>query len=219
MASETNSSPTCASVNASGGSKAWSNPTNAQAEDGSTASSNFGISETGSTEDLRALFSLSSVVGTVDGIVAEAKIARFGGPFHDGVIRLWHNGAMVGDNKSRGAGASWAATLNLTWVTWGSPTDTWNAGLTGHDVTDGTFGFSIQGIKPNTGATSTGHCDAMRITVYFTAPTGGDRGPLRGVLRGVLRCVRTVQGWLGVPPERRWRQSVAYGVPAMIGAA
>lgn len=210
MASETNSSPTVTSQSAGGGTQAWTNPTNAEVEDGTNATNAFGF-VTGTTEHLRALFTMTSVSGPIDGIVASAKIARAGGVFHDGVIRLWHGGSMVGADKSRGAGTNWA-NLTPAWVDWGGSTDMWSTTLTDANVTDGTFGFSIQGIKPNAAASSGGLCDAMAITVYYTAPVGSDRAPFRGVMRGVLRAVRVAQGWLGVPPDRRWRQQVAHGV-------
>lgn len=215
MASQLNTSPTGSNQNVSGGATAWSNPTNVATSNNVRAMA--AMAALGSSQDLRALFTFSiPPTAVLDGYVCEAEISASGTNVFDGPIRLWHNGSVVGTDHDMFEPA-WPTTEQ--YKSWGGATDNWGVSLTGADANSGTLGFSICA-DCVIFAARVASCDHMRMTVYYTELSGWSRwarGPLRGVLRGVFRTVRAIQGWYGVPPERRWLVQAAHG--QMIGAA
>lgn len=163
MASQGPLLPTSASSIPSGD-DAWSNPSNALTENGSSASCS--LSGTGVSQVLEVHnfgFSVPTDA-TIDGVVAEIK--RSGGGFtSDTTVKLMVGGSMVGTNKA--AAGFWDG--SLTFATYGGAADLWGASLTVSNVNNSFFGI---GLVANDAMFGTANVDVIRLTVYYTVGGG-----------------------------------------------
>lgn len=146
---------------------AWSNPSNAAAEDASNATASVGGGV--STHYLKATnfgFSIPSGA-TIDGIVAEAKKAEVlsTDDIFDSRVRIVKGGTVGSTDKS--SGAEWPTALAYT--TYGGAADLWGETWSHADVNASDFGFVIACTSTGAGSAQVDH---MRITVYYT-PAGG----------------------------------------------
>lgn len=200
----------------SGTGASWSNASNAAASDDSYATVQpIGGQKTRyltGTMGANA-FSVPSDA-TIDGVVFSVEMKSSGNN-----VDVWHvyildaTGARCLTDKATGS-----VPTSDTVRTYGGAGDTWGESLTPAWVNDADFGAAIA-FDNGAAGVRTISVDTMDLTIYYTEPGGLlGRGPLRGVLRGVIRAVRVVQGWLGMPPGRRWRRYVATR-PVQRGAA
>jgi len=86
----------------------------------------------------------------------------------DSSVRLVLNGVSGGDEK---ASASWWPTSDTdTYVVYGGPTDTWNAGYDYDDVTHINFGWRISAYHGNDIEARNAYVDHMQMKIYYTVP-------------------------------------------------
>jgi hypothetical protein len=145
-----------------GGTVAWTNPTNIEANDGSTATCLPGVAI---TDDLRGgvfNFSIPSTA-TIVGITLEVN----GNAFVNG-IEAFHTVVMEGGggasaNRAAGALANTASTF-----TFGGPTDLWGTTWTPAQVNAGSFVGNIS-FQSTAGGPGTVSVDWMRVTVNYNA--------------------------------------------------
>lgn len=111
---------------------------------------------------------------TIDGIFVSARIEHEGMDvdYIDQIVRLTdRDGIPVGDNLAVGVSLNNVESV----VTWGGPTEDWNAGLTWEDINSDGFGWT--GIFRNIGSSGGNiRVRGVAIKVYFTTP---DRTPGR----------------------------------------
>ncbi|HEY6330719.1 MAG TPA: hypothetical protein VI756_15390 [Blastocatellia bacterium] len=154
----------------------WSDPGNITAQDGSLASSTLPhgtVSIPTQSDDILATgfgFTIPSTA-TIDGILVEVK-EEGGGNVQtspSGVYTTDDGG--VSDFFAEDPEDTWPATL--AWVSYGGPTDLWGTTWTPAQINSANFGAGISAENPATsGLAQIASIDAIRITVYYTVPTG-----------------------------------------------
>ena len=168
MASQVKIVGTCVN-DTSIGSKSWSNPGNATANDDTDAQTQKYKSST--SNGLKGtmtgnLFSIPTGA-TIDGIEVRAEIyAEFASVMTDATIRVLKAGTATGSDYGRGPSVFWPT--GRTVVLWGGTGDKWGTTWDDTDINDADFGARIQNANPSS-TRCTGYCDYIEITVYYTA--------------------------------------------------
>lgn len=144
----------------------WTNPGNIVSDNGSEAQITAASYDAGDHSfRLKAQnFGFTIPDGsTIDGIVVEIDRRDFAGDAQDQEVRLYDStGALVGDDKQ--TATSWPATSAV--ATYGSSSDTWNAGLDVADINSANFGVALI-VLANSANTDIG-VDYIRVTVHYT---------------------------------------------------
>lgn len=168
MASQGPLSPGTLANEASFGTPTWSDPANAAAEDGSSATVIVGAGV--SSQYLMATnFGFTIPAGaTIDGITVEIKKAEgdTGDDLTDSRVRIVKGGAIGTEDKSDVT--EWPTTLAYT--TYGGAADLWGETWTYSDINDSGFGVVISAVST---PAADGSIDHIRITVTYTAGAGG----------------------------------------------
>lgn len=143
----------------------WLNASNVGADDGSEAQITAATYDANDhSYRLKARNLGFSVSGTIDGIVVEIERRAFAGAAEDQEVRLSDAaGTLVGDDKQKAT--AWPSTATID--TYGTSTDTWNAGLTAADINDPDFGVAL--IVLATAANTDIGVDFIRATITYTA--------------------------------------------------
>lgn len=147
-------------------------PTDASANDsGYTSMSHASNWDSGETSDELRLSNFGfNITGTVTGITVDVLgWANAGSASYTDVILFTAPGTEVGDNKATGSLPT--SDPSSTYTTFGSSSDTWNAGLSASQVNDSGFGVVI--CFTATANNSQINIDHVRITIEYTnsAPT------------------------------------------------
>jgi len=162
--------------NADAGDKAWTSPTNSQADDAANAQALFdtgGVSQTSQylhcTNFGFAIPAGATVVGVVvrwQKVWTGAGAARI----QDHTIQLIKAGTRSGNNKADTV-TNWTATP--TNFDLGSSSDSWGVSLTGSDVNLSTFGVALRATRDGaSGSSPAAEVDAVWINVHYTVPGG-----------------------------------------------
>lgn len=125
----------------------WVNPSNAQAEDGSMATSS-GASTTDSLRGTTMGFAIPANA-TIQGVEIRMKMRSLTGAATVGNFRLWSAGNKIGD--TRGDGTAIPSTAGGEWITAGGLSDLWGVALTDTIVNATTFGVGLIGVLNGTG--------------------------------------------------------------------
>lgn len=156
------------------GTLSWTSPSAITAADVSNATATVSPSGSAQTHYLKATaFGFSVPAGsTINGVVVEVKQSTFPGVgtgVDDSVVKLVVGGVVSGTNKS--AGASWPAPP--TYASYGGSSDLWGNALSPADVNASNFGVVLSAqVYDGGGLGNTGYVDHVRMTVYYTPPTG-----------------------------------------------
>lgn len=159
---------TTCSDDATVGSVAWTNPTNAQADDGVSATCAMGLSQSHYIKGLQLVSPEAGLTGaTILGIEVRMRRHFTNANVTDTSIRLVKGGVIGTTNRS--AGTSWESGTSSYSTPVGSPSDLWGDTWTATDILSSTFGFVVSG----TGlvSNSTGNMDSMQIRITYT-PSG-----------------------------------------------
>ena len=163
-------SPTTLANDASVGSVAWTNPSNAGASDGAYAQA---VLEAGKpSQYLKATkFAFAIPVGAViKGIVAEVEV---NGDEKDRVkfsrVRIVKGGAVQATERTDGA--FWPD-VNDAYATFGSPTDLWGAAWASTDINAEGFGIALQAETVSSPPAPVARIDHIRLTVYYADAAG-----------------------------------------------
>lgn len=159
---------TLVSLTAGVGTVAWTNPSNAGADDGSYAECSTLDGEI--TEYLKGTnlgFSIPSsktILGIVVQVEKRCTAGGAGNNYIDENAKLVKAGSIVGDNKAKST--RWPITDTM--LTYGSDTDLWGTTWTPDEINASDFGFVI-----NAGDTGdqTGRIDYIRVCVYYINTT------------------------------------------------
>lgn len=165
------SGATLANAGTSENAEAWVSPGNVVADDGTNTSI---TAATYDTPDISQLLVASDfdftipTISTIDGIVVEIERNNAAGAASDNRVQLATGTAfanLVGDNKAATA-TDWPAAMAI--ATYGSSSDTWNAGLTAEQINATGFAIflSVQADAANTDIA----VDFIRVTVHYTEP-------------------------------------------------
>lgn len=152
-----------------GGSKTWTNPSNAKVEDGNLATcSTVGPGGGGGTPNQLNLTNFGFTIpngAVIDGIYVEAKVQTTGGTSGNDTGRVWllYNGGSTNPVDTPNDGQTWSATLN--WIAHGDITTLWNRSWTPAEINHTNFGASLASM-PGTG-TADINIDSVQITVYW----------------------------------------------------
>lgn len=156
------------------GTRTWSSPNNAQADDSSYASAS-NLAAAADSHYLKCTnYSFSIPSGaTINGIVVEVKkgAAGVGDVVLDKAIRLVKGGTIQTTDKS--SGSNWSDSSHV-YATYGSSSDLWGATWTDTDINASNFGAAIAATLSSSHATA--EVDAVRITVYYTVAGAADSG-------------------------------------------
>ena len=145
------------------GSVAWSNPSNATGSNNGYATAVLNPGDY--SHYLKATGPGFSVSGTINGIVVAVERKTSGGIIDDsGGVYLIKNGTISGDNKA--SSTQW--TTGDTYETYGSSSDLWGQTWTPGNINAADFGFVIAIFSDSTEA-RTASIDHIRVTVYYTA--------------------------------------------------
>ena len=143
------------------GTVAWTNPTNAQgAADNSDATCSLSIATSHYLKCTNFGFSMPTGA-TVDGVTVTFHRKGSSGSPADSTVKLVVGGSFVGNNKS--AGATWPGTYEDK--SFGGAADLWGATITPSDVNASNFGV---GISATTGLIVVANVDSVSITVNYT---------------------------------------------------
>ena len=159
----------------------WSNPGNALVSDNARATVSLSAGGS-SSEDLTATgfgFSIPSTA-TVVGVEVAVERRRTGGNTEDTSVRLVTASGPVGADKAD-TGTNWPTTDTVK--TYGGAADAWSAGLTPADVNGSGFGVRLSAENDGLLSSSTAEVDDVRVTVYYTVPTGDAGDPYTGLDR------------------------------------
>jgi hypothetical protein len=152
----------------------WTNPTNANADDGAAATSIASPPIQGTTADLIVTgfgFSIPSGA-TINGVTVDIKRKDPLGNCADRVVKLVVSGAAAGNNKAAASTLYPFAAFGT--ATYGSASDLWGNALTDAIVNASNFGvlLRVQSISPK-GSAGTPAVDFIRITITYTGGGGG----------------------------------------------
>jgi len=155
------------------GERSWSNPSNAELEDGNSAISD--INKHDYSDWLRLTNFYNSGTGynipsEAEIIGIEVKIKRKGEEtdmISDDSLRLRITSGQTGDDKASGT----KYTTTLTWATYGSSSDDWNAGLTPTDLNSADFGIELSSYNSKPKAMRMGYVDAIFIKIHYLIPS------------------------------------------------
>ena len=154
--------PTAAADSPAVGTVAWSNPTNVELQDGSSAT--IIVSGAQVSHYLRASgYGFSVPTGaTIDGIMA--TVWKTQGPCLDYSVFMMKTGAEATNNMAHSY-PDWPGT-GTSVVSYGGPTNLWGVSWTPTDINNSGFGFSLSA-KNGLSGTNTCGIDAVKITVYY----------------------------------------------------
>jgi hypothetical protein len=165
------------------GTLAWTNPANAEVDDGVFATRS--LSSISTSHYLKATgfgFSIPSGA-TINGILAEVKVKGADGLSRDNSIRLVQGGVISGTDLSAGV----SVTTTLAYRSFGGPSNLWGLSWTNTDINSSTFGFCYGAARGSAESASTMSVDAMRLTITYTT-TGGVVATQTSVLQAVQRA-------------------------------
>jgi len=163
------------------GTIAWSNPSNALAQNDTYATASLTKTDPIShyLKVTNLGFNISSGA-TIKGIVMEVDryaSGTTGGPaskVSDNSIKLVKGGAIGGDEKS--TSASWPASDTNYYQSYGSSSDLWGLAWSPADINNSGFGVVISAIKDSSAHDRTAYVDHIRITVYYnSAPVANNQ--------------------------------------------
>lgn len=159
--------PTAATGNTNtvgGGTVAWTNPTNIEANDGAFASCVPGVSITDDLIGTGFSFSINGSA-TINGVLLEVAANT---PATTG-IEKFNNVRLLKAGVAAGADKATATTLtpSLTIFTFGSSVDLWSTTWTPSDINNANFGALINMVSTG-GGPGTLQVDYFRITIFFT---------------------------------------------------
>ncbi len=148
------------------GDRAWSNPGNITAEDGTCATAAFGISDADTDYLTGEGFGFSVPGGaTINGIKVEWKVktSATGHNSRDENVKIIKADVISGTNKANGA--NWTA--SLAYQVYGGPTDLWGLSWTPANINDPLFGAALSA-QCDVNSLVTLSVDYVRITVCYT---------------------------------------------------
>ena len=122
----------------------------------------------------------------INGIIAE--IDRFADPVIPGLpgittdnhVYLVMGGIVQNGSTNQATGSAWPNTDTDTYVSYGSPTDTWGNTLLPSDVNATDFGFAMSAKQDDGTNVDTQKVDHMRATVYYSPFCPFVIGPVNG---------------------------------------
>jgi hypothetical protein len=164
------------------GALAWSNPTYAEADDGSSATAATTSATDVQTHYLRALDYGASIPAdaTINGITVRVDRYRQVGLVSDASLRLFRGGGAVGDDKAA-LGTSWPW-LGYAVATYGGAADLWGEAWTPGDINGADFGVGLSAyVRGNKGATGTAYVDVISVEVTYTDASRKQSRALLGV--------------------------------------
>jgi hypothetical protein len=154
------------------GTSSWGTPSNASAEDG-TSTTTAAIGNGTVANYLKCTnFGFSIPAGsTINGITVEvkAKRATTSRNLTIATIKLVKAGTIQGNNN----GNATVLGTTLAYATFGSVSDLWGLAFGASDINDSTFGVAISCTGGAGKGSVTGSIDYVRITITYTAATGG----------------------------------------------
>jgi len=169
---------------ASAGTNAWSNPTNAQgAPDGTPASAN----SSSPTQYLKATNFGFSIPGgsTINGVTVELYNSTAAGGCFWLEIKLVKGGAIGGTSLADGTALQFPG---YAYKTFGGSANLWGNTLTVADVNASNFGVAVR-IGNGGKGTGTGYVDQIRITITYTAGGGGGTVLRQAAMNGLGRGI------------------------------
>lgn len=163
-----------AANDASHGTTAFTNPTNAQGTEDDTYAATFALS-TAPTQYLKATnfgFAIPSGA-TIDGIVMEVRKRTHSNPSFvckDSRVRIVKGGTVSDTDLAKGT--SWPTIV--AWDTYGDSTTLWGETWTADDINSSDFGVVISAVENNASDAVVADIDAIRITVHYTEGASQD---------------------------------------------
>lgn len=173
MASQGPNSPGTTANDAAIGTLAWGTTSNAVSSDDSYAErllSSFAASQYLKVTNFG--FSIPSGA-TIDGILVEIELKTDSGSFYiqDNSVKIVKGGTISGTDKKRAGSSYWTPSEAV--ISFGGATDLWGVSWTDSDINSSGFGVGISARIDTGKASSTAQIDHIRITVYYTAGSGG----------------------------------------------
>lgn len=167
MASSGPNSPGTLANDATVGTIAWTNPSNAAASDNVYATTG----SLGTTHYLKATnFGFSIPVGaTINGIIVGIERNKSGEPgatIQDSAVRIVKANASIGTTNKGDIGTNWPTTD--TYKTYGSSSDLWGEIWTATDINDVDFGVVLSTLNTPIDSGVSANVDHIRITVYYS---------------------------------------------------
>jgi hypothetical protein len=153
----------------------WTDPSNAQTQDGSSATVSLVGSFLGSQVShwllgvdptIAAPAGNPNITGIEVKLVASDFIVESSGTGETATVQLYNSG-FTGNQKTQSIGTSSTIEFIL-----GSPTDTWGLTVTGNTVVASTFGVGVS-MTPFPTHTHTASVDTLQIRFYYAASTTG----------------------------------------------
>jgi hypothetical protein len=178
------SSPGTLADDATVGTVAWTNPSNAAASDNSRATAGFPGGSLDTTHYLKASdfgFSIPATA-TIDGITVETERSRsaFGADVASTVrLRIIKSGSVSSTELTD----SYTWTTTDTYVTSGGSSNLWGETWTPSNINSSSFGVVLY-TELNLGRTL--QIDHVRITIHYTEPTSGAQAVV-SLTKGLLR--------------------------------
>lgn len=160
--------PGTAANDATVGTQAWVNVSNALTDDGSVSRSDMFSGAQQFTQYLKLTnfgFSIpagASILGVSASIDRASSVAN--NLVSDQVVSLVKGGTVSGDNKA--VGTNWTTTFSV--ATYGGAADMWGLTLTADDVNASTFGIVLQAVKSS--LFDSANVDTISLTVYYQTP-------------------------------------------------
>jgi hypothetical protein len=156
----------------SGATVDWTNPNNITSSNNvyATALLSAGADTIRVSDFLRAdqfAFDIPAIA-TIDGIVCSVeRKASAASAIRDYAVQMLKNGSVpVGSSDKKDLAVYWSITEGT--VSYGSPTDLWNATWTPSDINNSTTGFTIRCDYIPGYSSATASVDAMSMTVHYT---------------------------------------------------
>lgn len=158
---------------ASIGTKAWSNPGNATADDNSDANTpNFmWPAFTNYLKGTMAGNEFAIPAGsTIDGIALKAEVwASAAGRITDHSVKIVKGGVIQGNDLKKSSSSFWPS--SRTHRTWGHGTQKWGLTWTPADINAGNFG-AVVAVTNQAIFKTTAYVDWLRMDVWYTEPSG-----------------------------------------------
>jgi hypothetical protein len=159
---------------ASAGTDAWTNASNATAEDGAVASAAINTSDTQYLKATNFGFSIPSGA-TINGIVVKIKKGSTNNEVRDAAIRIVKGGSIGSTDKS--TSSRWPSTLTFHYH--GAADNLWGETWTDTDINASNFGVAIRAQWDSLNSVNindTAKVDVVQIQVYYTGGGGGGGG-------------------------------------------